>query len=158
MGICAVCRGSAGALVLGSPTRALNELVRAERERVIELLAALTASSDLVQQQRCRIPCCMLLDEHTPCVYLYCCLAGHGGMPRSGGGDRETCPDQVSSWTAGTNKDWLHCFQLSRACCNINSVCRGLLRTSFCLEPSWQGARSFILHTCMCEAGKRMLQ
>ena len=39
----------------GSPTRALNELVSEERERVIELLAALTASSDLVQQQRCQI-------------------------------------------------------------------------------------------------------
>ena len=41
--------------MLGSPTRALNELVSEERERVIELLAALTASSDLVQQQRCQI-------------------------------------------------------------------------------------------------------
>ncbi|DBA85209.1 TPA: WD repeat-containing protein 49 [Trebouxia sp. C0005] len=48
-------RGATGALVLGSPTRALNELVSEERERVIELLAALTASSDLVQQQRCQI-------------------------------------------------------------------------------------------------------
>ncbi|KAL3160819.1 WD repeat-containing protein 49 [Trebouxia sp. C0009 RCD-2024] len=48
-------RGAAGALVLGSPTRALNELVSEERERVIELLAALTASSDLVEQQRCQI-------------------------------------------------------------------------------------------------------
>lgn len=42
-------------MVLGSPTRALNELVSEERERVIELLAALTASSDLVEQQRCQI-------------------------------------------------------------------------------------------------------
>lgn len=50
-----LCRGAAGALVLGSPTRALNELVSEERERVIELLAALTASSDLVEQQRCQI-------------------------------------------------------------------------------------------------------
>lgn len=41
--------------MLGSPTRALNELVSEERERVIELLAALTASSDLVEQQRCQI-------------------------------------------------------------------------------------------------------
>ena len=41
--------------MLGSPTRAVNELVSEERERVIELLAALTASSDLVQQQRCQI-------------------------------------------------------------------------------------------------------
>ncbi len=49
------CRGATGALVLGSPTRALNELVSEERERVIELLAALTASSDLVEQQRCQI-------------------------------------------------------------------------------------------------------
>lgn len=40
---------------MGSPTRALNELVSEERERVIELLAALTASSDLVEQQRCQI-------------------------------------------------------------------------------------------------------
>lgn len=46
--------------MLGSPTRALNELVSEERERVIELLAALTASSDLVQQQRCQI--CELKD------------------------------------------------------------------------------------------------
>ncbi len=50
-----VCRGATGALVLGSPTRALNELVSEERERVIELLAALTASSDVVEQQRCQI-------------------------------------------------------------------------------------------------------
>ena len=50
-----VCRPSTGALLLGSPTRALNELVSEERERVIELLAALTASSDLVEQQRCQI-------------------------------------------------------------------------------------------------------
>ena len=49
------CRPSTGALLLGSPTRALNELVSEERERVIELLAALTASSDLVEQQRCQI-------------------------------------------------------------------------------------------------------
>ncbi len=49
------CRGATGALVLGSPTRALNELVSEERERVIELLAALTASSDVVEQQRCQI-------------------------------------------------------------------------------------------------------
>lgn len=41
--------------MLGSPTRALNELVSEERERVIEVLAALTASSDLVEQQRCQI-------------------------------------------------------------------------------------------------------
>lgn len=41
--------------MLGSPTRALNDLVSEERERVIELLAALTASSDLVEQQRCQI-------------------------------------------------------------------------------------------------------
>lgn len=51
-----LCRGPGpGALVLGSPTRALNELVSEERERVIEVLAALTASSDLVEQQRCQI-------------------------------------------------------------------------------------------------------
>ena len=54
-GLCACYRGSTGALVLGSPTRALNELVSEERERVIELLAALTASSDIVEQQRCQI-------------------------------------------------------------------------------------------------------
>ncbi|DBB08551.1 TPA: WD repeat-containing protein 49 [Trebouxia sp. C0006] len=50
-----IARGATGALVLGSPTRALNELVSEERERVIELLAALTASSDVVEQQRCQI-------------------------------------------------------------------------------------------------------
>ena len=39
----------------GSPARALNELVSEERVRVIELLGALTASSDLVEQQRRQI-------------------------------------------------------------------------------------------------------
>lgn len=49
------CRGIGGALAQGSPARALNELVSEERLRVIELLGALTASSDLVEQQRCQI-------------------------------------------------------------------------------------------------------
>lgn len=75
--------------MLGSPTRALNELVSEERERVIELLAALTASSDLVQQQRCQI--CELKDALQARVSTlpesHCTAAFGGGytdMPKSG--------------------------------------------------------------------------
>ena len=39
-------------MVRGSPTRALNELVCGERERMIELMGALAANSDMVQMQQ----------------------------------------------------------------------------------------------------------
>ena len=41
-----------GAVVRGSPARALNELVCGERERMIELMGALAANSDMVQMQQ----------------------------------------------------------------------------------------------------------
>ena len=41
-----------GAVLRGSPARALNELVCGERERMIELMGALAANSDMVQMQQ----------------------------------------------------------------------------------------------------------